>query len=153
MFSHAGTLESQQNEVQVNDVGKVTMELFLTFLYEATLPKDFDFDSYVELLKVAHKYQVASLIEVCAKKLGKNISTLRKAVQGAILGSVYGITELKNLAIKTIAESETTLSSMEGYQELLGHPALLVEMLDYPKSRKRKMNTPAGSEKRSRNEG
>ena len=136
MFGHTNTLENQQNEVQVNDGDKVTMDNFLTFLYEATLPDDLDFDGYVKLFKVAHKYQVASLIEASATKLGKNISTSRNAVHGAILGYVYGINELKDMAVKAIVESDTTLSSMEGYKELMEHPALLVEIIDYPKSKK-----------------
>ena len=147
MFGHTDTLESQKGEVLVKDVNKVTMENFLTFLYEATLPKDLDFDGYVELLKVADKYQVASLIELCATKLRENIGNPGNAVKGAILGSVYRIAELKNLAIKAIVGSETPLSSMEGYQELLEHPTLLIEMLDYPKSKKRKMITPGEKEK------
>jgi len=159
MFSHADTLESHKNEVEVNDVNKATMEMFLTFLYEDTLPKNFNFHDYCDLLKVAHKYQVASLIEACASKLGENINSPREAVQGAILGYVFGITELKDSAVKTIAESDTTLSSMEGYKELLEHPSLLVEMLDYgktgapssAKSNKRKKTTAARSTKRSKN--
>ena len=159
MFSHADTLASQKNEVEVNDVNKATMELFLTFLYEDTLPKSFNFDNYCDLLRVAHKYQVAGLIDACATKLAQNINTSRDAIQCAILGYVFGITELKNSAVKTITESDTTLSSMEGYKELLEHPALLVEVVDYFKAgapssaksnNKRKKTTAARSTKRSK---
>ena len=129
MFSHKDTLESQQNEVLIKDVGKATMERFLAFLYEASLPKDFDFDCFAELLKVADKYRVASLTEVCAMKLAKNIG-IDNAVLGAILGSHYNNQELKNEAIKAIVKSGDTLSSMSGYQELRGYPNLLIEIVD-----------------------
>ena len=108
------------------------MESFLTFLYEAALPHDFDFDSFVELLKVGDKYQVASLTEACALKLADNIS-IDNAVQGAILGLLFNQRELKNAAIGAIVNrgQNVTLSSMKGYQELKGYKDLLLEILDF----------------------
>ena len=129
MFSHKDTLESQRNEVIVKDVDKVTMERFLAFLYEATLPEDLDFESFAELLKVADKYQVASLTEVCAKKMAKNMS-IDNAVHGAVLGYIYNNQELKNEAIKAIVKSGTPLSSINGSEELRGYPNLLFEIVD-----------------------
>ena len=130
MFSHKGTLEDQHQEVLIEDSDRVTMDLFLTFLYDATLPKDLPFKSYVELLKAADKYQVPSLIEACATKLSKKLSTENEVVQGAILGSIYRIPMLKNEAIKAITKpGATTLNSMDEYHELRNYPDLLVEIL------------------------
>ena len=76
------------------------------------------------------------------------------AVQGAIYGSVYRNKELKEDAIKAIVNAETTLRSMNGYEELRAYPDLLIEMFDRQggKSTKRKMRMPLKeSQKRSRN--
>ena len=132
MFSHKDTLEDQHQEVLIKDLDKLTMDLFLTFLYNATLPNDLSFESYAQLLKAADKYQVPSLIEICAMNLSKTLST-DNLVLGAILGSIYRLQELKNEAIKAIVNSRATLSSMEGYQELRGYPDLLIEIVDYCK--------------------
>ena len=130
MFSHKDTLEDQQQEVLIKDSDRLTMDLFLTFLYNATLPKDLSFESYVELLKAADKYQVQSLIEACAMKLTKKLSTENEVVQGAILGYIYRIPMLKNEAIKAITKpGATTLNSVDEYHELRNHPDLLVEIL------------------------
>ena len=130
MFSHKDTLEDQQQEVLIKDSDRLTMDLFLTFLYNATLPKDLSFESYVELLKAADKYQVQSLIEACAMKLTKKLSTENEFVQGAIIGSLYRIPMLKNKAIKAIMKSgATALNSMDGYHELRNYPDLLVEII------------------------
>ena len=128
MFSHRDTLESQQNEVLITDVDRVTMERFLTFLYEATLPIDLDFQGFAELLKVAHKYQVASLTELCALKMGCYMG-IDNAVQGVILGSLYNH-QLKKAAIMTIVNSGNAISSMNGHEELRAYPNLLFEILD-----------------------
>ena len=130
MFSHKDTTEDHHQQVLIKDFDKLTMDLFLTFLYNATLPEDLSFESFAELLKAADKYQVPSLIENCAMNLGKKLST-DNYVLGAILGSVYRLPELKNEAIKAIVYSRATLSSMEGYQELRGYPDLLIEIVDY----------------------
>ena len=130
MFSRKNTLEEQKQEVLVNDLDKPTMETFLKFLYDAALPKDTSFEVYVELLKAADKYQVQSLVDVCAMMLGENINQ-ENAVKNVILGSFYRIPKLKKDAIKAIVSSDTNLSSMEGYEELRGYPDLLIEMLEY----------------------
>ena len=56
MFSHKDTLEDQQQEVEIKDLGKLTVERLLTYLYEATLP-DLSFEDAAELLGAADKYQ------------------------------------------------------------------------------------------------
>ena len=157
MFSHKDTLESQKKEILIKDTDKHTMDIFLRFVYDATQPQNLSFEALAELLRVADKYQVPSLIHFCVVKLRENICT-DNAIQGAIYGSIYRNSDLKRDAIKAIVNAETNLSSMNGYEELRGYPDLLIEMLDYShgerqlgKSGKRKMNSPTGSEKRSRN--
>ena len=157
MFSHKDTLESQKKEILIKDTDKHTMDIFLRFVYDATQPQNLSFEALAELLRVADKYQVPSLIHFCVVKLRENICT-DNAIQGAIYGSIYRNSDLKRDAIKAIVNAETNLSSMNGYEELRGYPDLLIEMLDYShgerqlgKSGKRKMNSPTVSEKRSRN--
>ena len=144
MFTHEDTLESQQKEVVIKDIDKQTMEMFLTFIYDVTLPTDLSFEGYAELLGTADKYQVPSLVDYCVMKMRQNMSA-DNAVQGAIFGSVYRSKELKEDAIKVIVNAETTLSSMNGYKELRAYPDLLIEIVDYThgdrqesKSKKRK---------------
>ena len=125
--------------------------------HDTTLPTDLSFEGFAELLSAADKYQVPSLIDFCVMKLRENIST-DNAVQGAILGSLYRNQDLKKDAIKAIVNAEINLSSMDGYEELRGYPDLLIEIVDYcqedrqsGKFGKRKMDSHAGFEKRSRN--
>ena len=73
MFSHKDTLEDQRKEVEINDIDEFTMERFLSFIYEATVPGDLDFEDTAHLFAAANKYQVTSLIETCAMNLRKNM--------------------------------------------------------------------------------
>ena len=130
MFSQNDTVEERQQEVHVKALDKHTMERFLTFLYDAALPEDIPFEGYVKLLKAANEYQVPSLIEVCNAMMVKTIN-MDNAVKAAIFGTTNRIPELKNAAIRAIAYSGATLSSIEGYEELRGYPDLLIEIVDY----------------------
>ena len=132
MFSHKENMENQQNEVLIDDVDIDTMEKFLTFLYEAALPEDMDFDGFAYLLKVGDKYQVDSLTQTCAAKLAENICT-DNAVQAAIIGFLCNNDSMKIKAIEAIVNRDkgVTLSSMKGYKELRSYPDLFTEIVDF----------------------
>ena len=152
MLSHEDTLEGQTNEIVIKDTSKLTMDLFLGFIYEATLLKNLSFEGFAELLIVAHMYQVQSLVDVCFMKLRENMST-DNAIHGAIFGSLYGNQKLQRDAIKLIVKAETNMSSMDGYEELRGYPDLHNEIIGERKcgqSWKRRKNSPIGFDKRSR---
>ena len=125
-------METQQNEVLIDDIDIDTMERFLTFLYEAALPEKFDFDSFSKLLRVGDKYQVTSLTKACASMLAENICT-NNAVQAAILGFLCNNDSMKSKAIKAILDRDkgVTLGSMKGYKDLKGYPDLLAEIIDF----------------------
>ena len=132
MFSHKDNMENQKNEVLIDDVDIDTMEKFMSFLYEAALPEEFDFDCFANLLKVGDKYQVDSLTQACAAKLAENICT-DNAVQAAILGFLCNNGSMKSKAIEAIVNRDkgVTLSSMKGYKELRSYPDLFTEIVDF----------------------
>ena len=157
MLSHEDTLESQRREIVVEDTSKRTMDVFLGFIYEAAQPKNLSFEGLAELLIVAHRYQVQSLVDVCFMKLRENMST-DNAILGAILGSLYGNQKLQKDAIRLIVKAETNLSSLDGYEELRSYPDLHDALIDYcygerecGKSGKRRRNSTIGFDKRARN--
>ena len=93
-FNHKDTLENMQKEIVIEDLDKLTMDVFLSFIYGAVLPKDLSFEELAKLLKAADKYHVPNLVDVCAMKLKEKINS-ENAVLGAVVGSVYRKQELK----------------------------------------------------------
>ena len=51
MFSQKVRLEEQQQQVDIKALDMITMERFLTFIYDATLAEDIPFEGFVKLLK------------------------------------------------------------------------------------------------------
>ena len=131
MFRHDDTLESQEKKIDVTDVDPTTMEMMLIYIYESTLPKDLSFESLAELLGAADKYQIQSLVDSCVGKM-RQILNADNAVQAAILGDTYRSKELREAAIEAIANSDTTLGSMTGCNQLRNHyPELLWEIFAF----------------------
>ena len=150
MFSHDDVKESKRSEVVIKDTDKDTMDMFLEFVYGATLPADVSFDCFAELLRLAHMYLVQSLTDICVRKMGEKLGT-DNAILGAIFGFLYGEQKLKKDAIKVIAKAET--NSMNGYEALQDYPDLVNEINDYRHVNpgKRRTNSQIEAGKRSRN--
>ena len=108
------------------------MERFLTYLYEATLPYEISFEDAADLLAAADKYQVASLSDACASSLSQTLSP-DNAIQCLILGNIYRNERLKSEAMKAIENSGMALSSMNGFDELLSHPQVAMDLLKLDK--------------------
>ena len=130
MLSHGSVLETQKKEIVIKDTNRITMDLFLDYIYAASLPNDLSFDGYAELLKVAHMYQVQMLIGFCVKKMRKSLRT-DYATQGAIFGHLFGEQKLKKDSLKLIVNAETCLSSLDGYDELQCYPDILNDIIAY----------------------
>ena len=88
MFSQKMRMEEQQQEVDIKVLDMLTTERLLTFIYDATLPKDIPFEGYIKLYKAADEYQVPSLVDACVMKLEKRVNQ-GNAIQGAIFASLH----------------------------------------------------------------
>ena len=112
LFSHEGTKEDTSGEVNIEDCGHKAMEIFLSHIYEdAAPPQDVSFEVAKQLMNVAIKYNVQSLMKKGSILLLKCLNE-KNAVQMAMLGNLYNMDALKKAAKKVIASSEMSLIDM-----------------------------------------
>lgn len=71
MFQHPDCKENQENEILIKDFGHDTVEDFIKYLYDEKLD---DSRYNAQLLAMAHKYQVKSLMVRCSVYLIDNIT-------------------------------------------------------------------------------
>ena len=112
LFRHKGTKEDESDEVHIEDCNHKTMEIFLSHVYEdAVPPQDVSFEVAKQLMNVANKYNVPSLMKMGGRILLACLNE-KNAFQMAVLGRLYNMDALKKAAKKVIASSEMSLIDM-----------------------------------------
>ena len=110
------------------DLDKNTMEIFLVYIYEATLPENLGFDLAEVLMAVADRYRVNSLIETCVASLRPSLSP-ENAIRAAVMGDRYRNEAFKKEALEVIAGAKTQLSSMAGWESIDQYPNVKSEII------------------------
>jgi len=116
----ATMLKAGHIEIPV-DLDKDTMEIFLVYIYEATLPENLNFDLAEVLMAVADRYRVNSLIETCVASLKPSLCA-DNAIRAAVMGDRYRNEAFKKDALEVIAGAKTQLSSMAGWESIDQYP-------------------------------
>ena len=87
--------------MEIEDIDSGTMEIFLEYLYCASLPKNLSFEIAEALYPPANKYQINALVEVCRSAIKDQLSEAR-AISVASLAYLYGDQSLKMAAFDSI---------------------------------------------------
>ena len=112
LFSHKGTTEDELSEINIEDCDHKAIEIFLSHLYGEALPtQDISFEAAKQLMNVANKYSVPSVMDM-GEKLILACLNEDNAVQVAQLGELYNRGSLKKEAKATIAASGKSLIAM-----------------------------------------
>ena len=123
----AAMLKAHHIEIPV-DLDKATMEVFLVYLYEATLPQDLSFELAEVLMAVAERYHVSTLIETCAASLKLKLSA-DNAIRAAVMGDRFRHEALKKDALEIIVSAKTPLTNMAGWEGIDQYPNVKSEII------------------------
>lgn len=104
MFSNDGYEETKTSTMKIVDASKVMFKLFLKFIYTAAIPK-IPVPAFMELLKLADKYQVDDLKRICDASL---VSMLKEMHQ---VHEVYQFAHLYNCSTQLIQKAFTLTMS------------------------------------------
>jgi len=92
-----GMSESRDGVIKVHGFGVETVEEFLRFLYTGSsnslADENYDGDAVMELLKIAHQYLVAPLLERCTQVLAQKMNK-ENAQMIFQLGETYSVPRL-----------------------------------------------------------
>jgi len=76
-------IETEKNEVEINDFDPEIVEHFLKFLYTRKLPEDsLSIETIIDIIRIAHKYNEDSLIKNCLAKLNGLLQTAEINTKG-----------------------------------------------------------------------
>ncbi|XP_071033388.1 uncharacterized protein [Parasteatoda tepidariorum] len=131
MFHHQDMLENQSNVVEISDVDPKTLKSFLEFLYTGSVDI-IDDESTLELLIIADKYQVLSLIDTCYK-FALSALSLENACKILYLSDLLNLKLLKDNAVDFVVKHFNEIfKSCEWSEYIEKNPSLLLEMFSHP---------------------
>lgn len=90
----SGLEESKKNVCKINDLDPSKFGEMIDFIYSGKLPENFNADSAQDLYKVAHIYNIKSLMKICEEEIHDGLTTenARKLYE---LSRLYDLEDLK----------------------------------------------------------
>lgn len=126
MFEHP-MQESVDSRVEIVDISADVLGLFLRVLYTGKFPEDASDETFLAILPVADKYNVASLKQICEQNLSNAIS-IDNACQVLVLSYLHGCENLKLKTLDFVAiHGKLIMASSEWKEIEKNYPALLAE--------------------------
>ncbi|XP_053393182.1 BTB/POZ domain-containing protein 3-like [Mercenaria mercenaria] len=110
-----GALTENKEEVQLEDAEKRIFDLFLRYVYTDTVT--LEDGTATKLLQIAHLYQVAGLVQLCAEYLATIIRT-ENACGILTTALVYNISSLKNACCSFIDQNVQAILNSEALMDL-----------------------------------
>ena len=100
----------------------------LKFMYTGDISLDDMEDLTTDLLRVADKYQLDGLKEMCEEKICSNLS-IENSIESLVLGDSHNASKLKKMALDLIAMNMKKIVDTDLYKDLLAQrPALTLEI-------------------------
>nr|XP_021000273.1 speckle-type POZ protein B-like [Parasteatoda tepidariorum] len=130
MFHHQDMLENESNVVEISDVDPKTLKSFLEFLYTGSVDI-IDDESALELLIIADKYQVLSLMDTCSK-FALSALSLENACQILYLSDLLNLKLLRDNAVDFVVKHFNEIfKSCEWSEYVEKNPSLVSEILSH----------------------
>ncbi|KAG8181157.1 hypothetical protein JTE90_024453 [Oedothorax gibbosus] len=134
MFEHR-MLESNTNNVIIDDIDPDAFNKFLLFLYTGALEGSDDCESHLDLdvYAVAHRYQVKSLQKMCVGLLGNSL-TSDSLCESLVLADLCNDEEFKGMVKFLLRKNFFDVVSTAKWAEIVTtKPELAKEITDYMK--------------------
>jgi len=120
--------EKQTKEIFIEDFNSKTVAEMLYFMYTGDISLDDMGDVASDLLRVAAKYQLDDLKEMCEEKLVSNLS-VENSIESLVLGDSHNASKLKRMALDLIAKNMKKIVKTDVYNDLaIKRPALTLEI-------------------------
>jgi len=120
--------EKQDKKIVIEDTDPSTVAEMLNFIYTGDISPDGMEEMTKDLLRVADKYQLDDLKEMCEEKLVSNIS-VENSIEGLVLGDSHNASKLKKIALNLVAKNMKKIVDTDVYKDLLAQrPALTLEI-------------------------
>ena len=127
----AGMKEKQTKEIFIKDFNSKTVAEMLYFMYTGDISLDDTEDMLSDLLRVADKYQLDDLKEMCEEKLVSNLS-VENSIDSLVLGDSLNASKLKKMALDLVAKNMKKIVNMDVYKDLFAkRPTLAWEVSSY----------------------
>mmetsp|Transcript_52052 Transcript_52052/g.100615 ORF Transcript_52052/g.100615 Transcript_52052/m.100615 type:complete len:418 (-) Transcript_52052:196-1449(-) len=135
MLLSSGMAESASNsKVELLDTELDVVHLFLQYMYTDKVPPETQQDNEMmcHLLALSHKYQVQSLVDVCADAIAAKLSD-ENACERLMMADLLGVARLKQLVLCFVTRSKeqfARVQSTEGYARMVQQrPHILADIL------------------------
>ena len=103
--------------MEIEDIDKNTMDIFLAYLYTVSLPENLSFEIASSLYPPANKYQIRDLVEVCRSAIRDQLSEER-ATQVATLAYLHSDESLKKAAFDAIDPVGLPANKIPGWYDM-----------------------------------
>jgi len=128
--------ESEEGEVKITDVSFAVFHSLLKFLY--TDEFEIEEKHLMELLAVAHRYQIPRLLALCGSKLGTTL-TVENVSECLTLAHTFEQEELKSRCLAFINARLQKVIDTDGFEQLSEqHPHVVASILKAQVNGKRK---------------
>ena len=120
--------ETQTQKVTIDDFKAEVVGEMLNFIYTGNVSsQDAILDIASELLKVADKYQLDLLKNICEESLCSTLKVIN-CVEYLVLGDMYNAVKLKKIAMRLVVQNADSISNTDVFREFFKQkPELALE--------------------------
>ena len=128
MFSSALKINEKDEPIlDIDDISAEEMEIFLNFLYKDEIKVQ---DISCDILKLADKYNVKRLVNICLKHLKENID-IKNVVEITYTAFLTSKDELLQSASKFIFENRGSIKKCDVWNQIKKtHPEIAIKIMD-----------------------
>jgi len=121
--------ENQRNKLVIEDFSNDTIEDFVAFLYDGKLEDESKFTT--QLLAMAHKYQVKSMMDTCSNYLSANV-TKDNVSQVWLVSKACEFPKLAHAVHVFLADNWKSKDELTGIVDVIkSHPEYMVDLMSY----------------------
>lgn len=121
------TEEAQQNRVKFEDLDSDVIDEMLHYIYAGVSPNLKEMAP--DLLAAADRFQLAGLKEMADQVLRVSLNN-DNACRVLVLADMHGAKELKQEAVRYVAQNKTQVIQTDGWQQMIvSNPALVTEVV------------------------
>ena len=120
-------LDTDQSSIEITECNSVVFKIFLNYLYNGPIEEE---DISTDLLSIAEKFKVKSLIKLCGIKLCSNIITHKNAIQLLLTATFCGCKKLKRLSALYISRNLKELKKDPDFSQIYDNKEAVEAIFD-----------------------